>query len=126
MNNIILVGRITKDLELRKTSNGKSMVFFQLAQNNPTKKGETHYLPCVTFDKQADNLVKYCGKGSQLVVRGHLTHKYEKETNKTSVTIFAKEIEYVGGKDNLKNKPTTQTTQTTQKVETQPKDDAIQ
>lgn len=75
MNRVVLVGRITKDPELKTIPNG-SVVNFSLAVNRPylSKSGEREadFVNCVTFNKQAENLSRYIRKGGLLAVEGRL------------------------------------------------------
>ena len=86
MNKFIGIGRITKDIELAYTQNGKAVAKYTLAINGYNDK--TDFLNCVTWNKQAENLKKYCGKGSQIAVEGRVSvRNYEnKEGKKVYVT----------------------------------------
>lgn len=83
MNLVVLLGRTTKDIELRVTQSGTSVARFTLAVNRPyTKDGEdkkADFIPCVAFGKTADTLSKYVAKGRQIAVEGRLQiNPYEK------------------------------------------------
>lgn len=86
MNKFIGIGRITKDIELAYTQDGKAIAKYTLAINGYNDK--TDFLNCVTWNKQAENLKKYCGKGSQIAVEGRVSvRNYEnKEGKKVYVT----------------------------------------
>ena len=111
MNQVILIGRLTKDPELRETSNGKPVASFTLAVD---KFGEgADFINCVVWNKQAENLAKYQKKGGQIGVSGRLqTRDYDDEKgNKRYVTeVVADSIEYLGAKKEEPN-------QTQEKVE---------
>ena len=65
MNNlVILIGRITKDLELRTTASGKSALEVNIAINNG--KDDTTFVRTTAFGTTADIINKYCKKGSQI------------------------------------------------------------
>jgi single-strand DNA-binding protein len=88
MNKFIGIGRITKDIELAYTQDGKAVAKYTLAINGYNDK--TDFLNCVTWDKQAENLKKYCGKGSQIAVEGRVSvRNYE---NKEGKKIYVTEI----------------------------------
>lgn len=75
LNNIILMGRLVRDPELRKTSTGKSVTSFTLAverdfQSNGAK--ETDFIDIVAWNNTADVVAKYFTKGRMAVVRGRL------------------------------------------------------
>ena len=111
MNQVILIGRLTKDPELRETSSGKPVASFTLAVD---KFGEgADFINCVVWNKQAENLAKYQKKGGQIGVSGRLqTRDYDDEKgNKRYVTeVVADSIEYLGAKKEEPN-------QTQEKVE---------
>ena len=97
MNSINLVGRITKDLELRSTPNDKSVCEFSLAVNRIGSKG-TDFINCQVWSKQAENLSKYQGKGSLIGVVGSLrVEKYENKNGETryKTYVLANNIEYL-------------------------------
>lgn len=73
INRVVLVGRITKDLELRKTSNGKSVSSFSIAIGRPKDASgnkQTDFPSCRAYGKTAELLTQYCHKGSQIGVEG--------------------------------------------------------
>lgn len=104
MNQVILIGRLTKDPELRETSNGKPVASFTLAVD---KFGEgADFINCVVWNKQAENLAKYQKKGGQIGITGRLqTRDYDDEKgNKRYITeVVADSIEYLGAKKEESN-----------------------
>ena len=71
INKSILVGRLTKDPELRKTPNNISVVNFTVACD---RYGEgADFIPCVCYKQSADYLSKYGKKGDVVAVDGHIT-----------------------------------------------------
>lgn len=87
MNNVNLIGRITKDLELKKA--GETVVLkFSLAVNR-MKKDEADFITCTAFGKTAENMAQYLGKGQQTAIQGHIqTGKYDKE----GTTIYTTDV----------------------------------
>ncbi|MGL5042266.1 MAG: single-stranded DNA-binding protein [Culicoidibacterales bacterium] len=82
INRVVLVGRLTKDPELRQTQTGISVATFTLATNrtfaNQSGEREADYVPCVIWRKQAENVAQYVGKGSLVGVEGRLqTRSYD-------------------------------------------------
>lgn len=80
MNRVYLIGRLTKDPEVRVTGNGVSVVSFSLAVDNFGKDSNgnrrpTIFVPCVAWNTQAENLARYNQKGSTLGIDGKLTLK---------------------------------------------------
>lgn len=82
INSVTLVGRLTKDVDLRYTQQGKAAGNFTLAVNRPFKNAngeqEADFINCTAWGKQAENLANYMKKGSQVGVTGRLqTRNYE-------------------------------------------------
>ena len=71
MNKIILVGRMTRDPELRTTTGDIQVCKFTLAVDKPFK-GDADFIDCVVWRKQAENTAQYTGKGSLVAVEGRL------------------------------------------------------
>ena len=76
INRTILVGRLTKDPELRYTSSNLPYVKFTLAVNRtfagPTGEREADFIQCVVWRKQAENLAKFVRKGSLVGIEGRI------------------------------------------------------
>ena len=84
MNNVSLIGRITKEIELRTTQSGLSCVSLYIAINNGKDKDgndrQADFPKIVIYDKQAENVGKYCHKGSLIAITGRVrTHSWDKE-----------------------------------------------
>ncbi len=92
MNSVNIVGRITKDLELKYSPSGMAYCKFTLAVNRQFKKEgqpDADFLPVTVFNKQAENLANYMSKGSQIGVNGQIqTGSYEKD----GLTVFTTDI----------------------------------
>jgi single-strand DNA-binding protein len=87
MNRVILVGRLTKDPDLRYTPNGIAVATFTLAVNrafaNQQGDREADFINCVIWRKQAENVAKYLKKGSLAGVDGRLqTRNYDGQDGK--------------------------------------------
>lgn len=101
MNRIVITGRITKDLELKKTPSGKSVCSFTLAVKRGFDRKETDFINCVVWNAQAESLVKYQRKGSQLAVDGTLQiDKYQDKdgNNRQRVYVQTNNIEFLDSK----------------------------
>jgi single-strand DNA-binding protein len=87
-NNTVLVGRITKALEMKTTTNGVNVLSFTLAINKKVKeKDQVSYISCVSFNKTAEILNQYADKGSLVLVDGELqSRSYEKDNRTVYVT----------------------------------------
>ncbi len=106
MNRTILVGRITKDLELRTTSNGIPTTAFTVAVNrtfsNQSGEREADFINIIAWRKQAENVVKFCTKGSLVGVDGRLQSRSytDKDGKKVYVTeVVADSITFLGSKN---------------------------
>jgi single-strand DNA-binding protein len=87
MNRIVLVGRLTKDPDLRYTQSGVAVATFTLAVNRPfggkDKEKEADFITCVAWRAQAENVANYLHKGSLAGVDGRLqTRHYEGQDGK--------------------------------------------
>lgn len=94
LNRVVLVGRLTKDPELRYTPNGVAVANFTLAVNRPFKnqagESEADFINCVVWRKPAENLAQYTSKGSLIGVDGRIqTRSYEGNDGKR---IFVTEV----------------------------------
>jgi single-strand DNA-binding protein len=102
MNKVILIGNITKDLELKKTPSNKSVVEFSVALNEGYgEKKTTEYINVVAWEKTAETLANYCGRGSKIMVEGKIkTDTYEKNGAKVYKTyVLANNIEFLNSRD---------------------------
>lgn len=80
MNNVSLIGRLTKDVEERRTLNGTLVVSFTLAVDRRKKEDGADFIPCITWDKAAETIAKYVHKGDLFAVTGYIqTRNYEKD-----------------------------------------------
>lgn len=80
MNIAILIGRLTKDTELRYTATGTAVAQNTIAINRPKRdeKEETDFINIVVWGKQAENFSKYCSKGNLVALKGRIqTRTYD-------------------------------------------------
>lgn len=87
INNVVVVGRLTRAVDLRYTSNGTAYASFTLATDrdfkNQNGEKETDFINCVMWRKPAENLANYTKKGSLIGVEGRIqTRNYENEQGK--------------------------------------------
>lgn len=102
MNVVSLIGRLTKDIELIKTPSGKMVGKFNLAVNNPFNKDQPDYIICVVWEKKAELMEKYLGKGSQVGVSGRLNvRSYDdgKGEKRWSTTVIIQDFFLLGSKN---------------------------
>jgi len=106
MNRIMLIGRISKDIELRTTGTNKDVANFSIAVNNPYKKDEqgntqADFFDCIVWGTQAVNLQKYQEKGDLISIEGRLANQKwqdEKGNNHYKNVIVCDSIEYLAKK----------------------------
>lgn len=106
INNVVLVGRLTKDVgELRYTSGGMAIGNISIAVNRSVKQNEqwvdeASFFECSIFGKTAENLKQYLTKGQQVAIEGSLKQdRWQKDGQKFSkVTIAVSSIQLLGGK----------------------------
>lgn len=80
MNNVSLIGRLTKDVEERRTQSGTPVVSFTLAVNRRKKEDGADFIPCIAWDKAAETIAKYVHKGDLFGVTGYIqTRNCEKD-----------------------------------------------
>lgn len=93
INRVVLVGRLTKSPELRKTQNGTSVCKFTLAVNRRvTGQGQpdADFISCVAWNKTADLMLQYLSKGSLIGIEGRLqTGRF---TNNNGETIYTCDV----------------------------------
>lgn len=105
MNKAIIIGRLTRDPEMRTTTSGINSTTFTVAVSrnytNPNGERETDFLNCVAWRKQAENIAKYCTKGSQVAVEGRIqTRSYDAQdgTKRYVTEIIADNVTFLGAK----------------------------
>ena len=101
MNSIVLLGRTTAPIELKQTQAGKSVATFSLAVKRPFTKDTTDFFNVTVWDKQAELLSKYVGKGDQICIRGYLQNRSweDQQGNKRYATdVVAQEITFCESK----------------------------
>lgn len=101
MNLVVLIGRLTRDPELKFGQSGKAYSRFSIAVDNPMKKGEADFINCVAFGKTAELIGEYMRKGSKIGVNGRLQmNRYEVNgEKKTSYDVLVEQIEFLDSKN---------------------------
>ena len=80
MNNVSLIGRLTKDVQERRTQKGTPVVSFTLAVDRRNKDDGADFIPCIAWGKSAEAIAKYVHKGDLFGVTGYIqTRSYEKD-----------------------------------------------
>lgn len=101
MNKIILKGRLTEDVKLKKTQSDISVATFTVAANRRFDRDKTDFINCEAWRNTADFVSKYFTKGKEIFVVGELhIDKSEKDGNTRYFTkVVVDEVEFCGGKN---------------------------
>lgn len=119
INKVVLVGRLTKDVEVKKTNSNTSVCSFTLACNrrfasNNGNGPTADFINCVAWRQSADFLGKYASKGSIVGVEGSIqTRNYEGQNGRVYVTeVVCDNVQLIGGTRNSAETSTKETNQT--------------
>ena len=87
INNVTLIGRVVRDIEIKTTNSGKSVASFALAVDGYGKDADASFIDCVAWNKAAELLAEYAPKGKQIGITGRLqTRMWEKDDIKRKAT----------------------------------------
>ena len=107
INRVVIIGRITRDLELRKTSTGRAVTSITVACDNATKDANgnktTSFIPVTVWNQPAEFLCKYAKKGSLVAVEGRLNQRsYQRKdgTNASVLEVVADTVNLLDSKSN--------------------------
>lgn len=81
LNNVIIMGRLVADPELRFSQNAQSFVTFTIANPRDYDRDKTDYYDCMAFGKTADLVNNYFTRGRSILIRGHLQTNIWTDTN---------------------------------------------
>ena len=105
INSVVIVGRLTRDVELKYMNNGNAVASMSIAVNRSKKEGdqwvsEAHFFDVSYFGKGAEAVKPYLTKGKQIAVQGSLRqNRWEKDGQKQSrISIVADNVQLLGGK----------------------------
>ena len=105
MNHVTLIGRLTRDPELRSTTAGKFVASFTLAVDRGRKDAsgnkEVDFIDTIVWEKQAENVSKYVAKGSLVAVEGRLQIRSytDKDNNKRKAAeVVASSVQFLDSK----------------------------
>lgn len=103
LNKVILMGRITHDLELKQTPGGSSVLSFNIAVDRSyAKQGEdrqTDFISCVAWNKRAEFIEKYFRKGRMIAIEGQLRTRTYDDKNGTRhyiTEVYVDNISFTG------------------------------
>ena len=111
MNKVFLIGRLSRDPELRHTTSGTAVCQINVAISRPVSQGsepQTDFINVVVWNKQAENLVKYQSKGSLISVEGsNRVDKYQNEQgeNRYKHYILVNNIQFLESKKDVVSEP---------------------
>ncbi len=105
MNKVTLIGRVTKEIEVKYTSQGTAFASFSLAVDRKKDKDgnkQTDFIPCVAWSKLAEVIGQYVHKGNRLAVDGRLqSRQYESNGQKrTAYDVVVNDIDFLEPKSN--------------------------
>ena len=101
MNKVVMIGRATKDVELKVTPSGTNVATFSIAVKRPFKDNESDFFECVAYGKTAELISKYIKKGDLFGIEGRLQARNytNKEGRKVYVTeIIVENVEFLQSK----------------------------
>jgi len=106
MNKVFLIGRLARDPELRTTPSNISVARFTIAVSrpfNPQSGGqpETDFISCTVWRRQAENLARYCHKGSQIAIEGRIqtgSFTAQDGTKRYTTDVVCDNITFLGSK----------------------------
>lgn len=103
LNRVILMGRITQDLELRTTAGGQSVLTFNIAvDRNFVKQGEERqadFITCVAWRQQAEFISRYFAKGRLIAIEGNLRSRTYDDKNGTKhyvTEVYVDQVSFTG------------------------------
>ena len=111
MNNVNIIGRLTKDVEVRKTSTNKSVSSFSIAVDNlATKDGEktTSFFNCNAWNSVAETLSKYTRKGDRIAISGSLIQRNYDNKNGEKISVVEINVNLITLIENKKENASTQ------------------
>ena len=102
LNHIVVMGRLTRDPELRRTPNGTPVVSFAIACDRDSKDKETDFIEVVAWRNTAEFVSKYFSKGRMAVVSGRLQIRewQDKDGNKRKTAEVVADSVYFGDSKN--------------------------
>ena len=105
MNKVILIGNLVQDIELRTTEKGTAVVRNKVAINNGKDENgnerPTDFLLFYAFNKVAENLSKFCEKGSKIAIEGRLKNRsWDKQdgTKAYEIAVYANNVTFLNSK----------------------------
>ena len=111
INRVVLVGRLTRDPELRNTNSGNAVCTFTLAvdnrMKNPDGSKSASFITCVVFSQQAENVSQFVRKGSLVGVEGRLNQRsYDRKdgTKASVIEVICDSVQFLESKAQSQNR----------------------
>jgi single-strand DNA-binding protein len=101
VNNVILIGNLCTDVDLKELAGDKRVASFLLAVDRPSRDGGADFVRVSVWDKQADACSRYLGKGRRVAVDGHLRSRSWEEDGKrrSAVEVVAHRVQFLSPGD---------------------------
>lgn len=100
LNQIVLVGRLASDPEIKETESGKKVSNITLAvprsYKNMNGEYDTDFIPCMVWNNIADNAKEYCKKGDLLGIKGRIQTRQEEDKN--IIEIVAEKVTFLSSR----------------------------
>ncbi|MFZ1419484.1 MAG: single-stranded DNA-binding protein [Leptotrichiaceae bacterium] len=102
MNQVTLIGRLTKDPELKYTQGGKAFCKFNIAVTREFNRDEADFIGCVAWDKRAETIAEYLRKGRRIAIQGRLNvRSYEQNgENKWITEVIVDKFDFIDTNSN--------------------------
>lgn len=110
LNKVILIGRITNNLEVQKSAKGVEYLSFSIAINRRLNKDQTDFIPCTAFGKTAQVMAQYLSKGSLINIEGSMQQSnYEnKQGQKVSkINVIVERMNFIESRNQSTNRAAT-------------------
>ena len=107
LNHVVLQGRLTKSVELRHTTTGKPVASFSIAVDRGADRG-ADFINCVAWQKTAEFIYKYFGKGDMILLDGRLTSRPYEDSHgnkRTAYEVVVGSVNFCGSKAKNDDKP---------------------
>lgn len=99
INRVIIVGRLTRDPELRTTPNGVNVITFSLAFDNKNRNADgsrsSSFITCTAWRQNADFISKYCKKGTQIGIEGSLQERRFQRRDGSNASVIEIQVDSV-------------------------------
>ena len=107
LNRVVLIGRLTRDPELRYTPSGTAVASFSIANNRTyavsgERKEDVSYFDCIAWSKLGEIITEYCKKGQKTAVEGRLQQRRwedQDKNKKSKIELVIENFQFLSGKN---------------------------